>query len=161
MQHLFHLHRALSTLIHRSQYIERADALFATGLIHLTPTPPILTAHSSGGSASANFTYFPTPTISTTSFPPIQSTSSSSSTPNPLTAVTINTATSTLAPLLSASPTASAIGVPSSNNSKTTSRSQPNSLCAIGKHTTTSTTTPPSNFPHMTHTTRRGFTNAT
>ena len=36
MQHLFHLHRALSILIHYTQYIERAEAIFTTGLIHLT-----------------------------------------------------------------------------------------------------------------------------
>ena len=36
MQHLFHLHRALSILIHHTQYIERAEAIFATGLIHIT-----------------------------------------------------------------------------------------------------------------------------
>ena len=37
MQHLFHLHRALlSILIHYTQYSERAEAIFTTGLIHLT-----------------------------------------------------------------------------------------------------------------------------
>ena len=36
MQQLFRLHRALSTLIHRATYIERAHAIFATGLLHLT-----------------------------------------------------------------------------------------------------------------------------
>ena len=36
MQQLFHLHRALSTLIHKTQYIERAEAIFDAGLIHIT-----------------------------------------------------------------------------------------------------------------------------
>ena len=36
MHHLFRLHRALSCLIRKATYIERADAIFATGLLHLT-----------------------------------------------------------------------------------------------------------------------------
>ena len=36
MQLLHRLHQALSTLIHYSQYIERAEAIFAVGLIHIT-----------------------------------------------------------------------------------------------------------------------------
>ena len=35
-EQLFRLHRALSTPTHRAAYIERADAIFATGLLHLT-----------------------------------------------------------------------------------------------------------------------------
>ena len=124
-------------------------------------TPPTPVAHNSGATASASSTFYPTPTTTTTSSLPIPSTSSSTSISTNPNAATINMATSTLAPQLSASPTASTIAAPNSNNSKTTFPFLQNSPYVIGIHTTTSTTTPLYNSPPMTHTTKPGSKSTT
>ena len=140
-------------LIHRTQYIDRAEAFS-----HTLPTP---VAHNNGATVSASSTFCPTPTTTTTSSPPIQSTSSSTSIPTSPNAATISMATSMLAPQLLASPTASTIAAPNSNNSKTTFPFLPNSPYVIGIHTTTSTTTPLFNLPPMTHMTKPGSKSTT
>ena len=126
--------------------------------LHTLPTP---VAHNNGATVSASSTFCPTPTTTTTSSPPIQSTSNSTSIPTSPNAATINMATSMLAPQLLASPTASTIAAPNSNNSKTTFPFLQNSPYVIGIHTTTSTTTPPFNLPPMTHMTRPGSKSTT
>ena len=124
-------------------------------------TRPTPIAHNNGAAAFASSTFYPTPTTTTTSSLPIPSTSSSTSIPTNPNAATINMATSTLAPQLSASPTASTIAAPNSNNSKTTFPFLQNSPYVIGIHTTTSTTTPLSNSPPMAHTTKPGSKSTT
>ena len=84
-------------------------------------------------------------------------TSNSTSIQPPLNAATTSTATFTSVPPASASPTESTTVVPSSNNYRTTFQFQLNSLSATGIPTTIFTTSPPSNSPHTTITTRPGF----
>ena len=116
---------------------------------YFSHTPPTPVAHNNGATASASSTFYHTPTTTTTSSLPIPSTSSSTSIPTNPNVVTTNTATSTLAPQLSAYPTVNTIAAPNSNNFKTTFPFLQNSLYVIGIPTTTSTTTPLSNSPPM------------
>ena len=125
------------------------------------PIPRTPIAHNNGAIVSANSTFSPTLITTTTSSPPIQSMSISTSTQTRPIAATISMATSTSAPQLLAFPTANTTAVPSSNNSRTTSQFQQNFPYATGIPTTTSTTTPPSSLPHMTPMTKPGFRNTT
>ena len=147
MQHLFHLHRALSLLIHHTQYIERAEAIFVTGLIHIT----LLFAYPSTTHRSQQWrnrfrqlhilphTYH----YHKTFFPRIPFTSNCTSTPFHQIVVTTSMATSTSAPPPLAFHTENTTAAPSSSHSRTISQSRQNSPYAIGIPATTFTTTPP------------------
>ena len=164
MQHLFHLHRTLSTLIHYTQYIERAEAIFTTGLIHLT----LLFSYPSTTHRSQQWrnrfrqlhilphTYHYHNFLSHNSvyiklyFNPTHHI-----------AVTTNMATFTSAPRPLAFPTGNTIAEPSSSNSTTISPYQQNSPYDIGIVTTVFTTAPPSSSHPMTPTIRPGSKNTT
>ena len=157
MQHLFHLHRALSILIHHTQYIERAEAIFATGLIHIT----LLFAYPSTTHRSQQWRnrfrqlhILPHTYHYRTPF-----TSNSTSTPHHHIVVTTSMDTSTSAPPPLAFHTENTTAEPSSSNCRTISQFQQNSPYAIGIPTTTFTTTPPFSSHPTTITIRPGSKN--
>ena len=162
LHHIRTLHKALAHIQHHASYIDRAEAIYAIGLLHLAALfyfPSSTFRSKQWRSAFANSGFTPTITPFPSFLPPTQSTSNFISTLMTPNGAITSTAIATWAPPPSASQAKNTTGEPNSNNWPRTHPFPQNYPSATGTPPTPLPTFPPFTLRHTRIWTRPGSMN--